>query len=86
MTEIQVLSYVYSKRRRNRIEQLKDDKGCWIKDANRFKTLAVQLFSGLFTQSFSPPFSLCIPNMFPHVDFDSLNATLITLVPKVVNP
>lgn len=61
------------RRIRNRIEQLKDDKGYWIEDVNGFKTLAVQFFGGYSLKFFLLLLVFSFQICFHMWIFDSLN-------------
>ncbi|CAL8098739.1 unnamed protein product [Prunus armeniaca] len=64
------------RRRRNKIERLKNEEGFWVEDAAQMKGLAVNYFSNLFSQSNFLPTDITIPNLFPGVNSLVLNGLL----------
>ncbi|CAL8995128.1 unnamed protein product [Prunus brigantina] len=61
------------RRRRNKIERLKNEEGVWVEDAVQMKGLAVKYFSNLFSQSNCLSTDITIPNLFPGVNSLDLN-------------
>ncbi|XP_021823802.1 uncharacterized protein LOC110765062 [Prunus avium] len=79
------------RRRRNKIERLKDDNGEWIEGAGGLKKLAVSYFVGLFTQdqqcctfgdlpSFFPPIEAAdLANLAKNVDLIEVKVSLFNI-------
>ncbi|XP_021812414.1 uncharacterized protein LOC110755503 [Prunus avium] len=56
------------RRRRNKVERLKDDNGVWVETADSLKALAINFFTKLFSQGQVDSNSVIIPNLFPCMD------------------
>ncbi|CAL8138480.1 unnamed protein product [Prunus armeniaca] len=69
---------VVARRRRNRIERLKDDEGVWVEDAARIKDLAVGFFSKLFAPV-QAAINVSLPCFFPSV-IDGEIASLVKII------
>ncbi|BFG33690.1 hypothetical protein CerSpe_199640 [Prunus speciosa] len=56
------------RRRRNKIERLKNEHGEWVEEASGIKALVVRYFSSLFSQPHVLHTNWDIPNLFPSID------------------
>ncbi|XP_034217323.1 uncharacterized protein LOC117628881 [Prunus dulcis] len=61
------------RRKRNKIERLKNANGIWIEEANSLKILAVDHFSNLFSTTSLGDYVIDPPNLFPPVDVVDLH-------------
>ncbi|XP_021827477.1 uncharacterized protein LOC110768097 [Prunus avium] len=61
------------RRRRNKIESLRNNDGMVVATALGIKALAVEHFASLFTQSHLAPTELDIPNLFPLISGEDLD-------------
>ncbi|XP_021828885.1 uncharacterized protein LOC110769256, partial [Prunus avium] len=62
------------RRRRNKIDRLKNDAGLWVEESDGIKNLAMQYFSELFSPAPVATNSFTIPNMFPSIDPGALES------------
>ncbi|XP_021805547.1 uncharacterized protein LOC110749696, partial [Prunus avium] len=61
------------RRRKNRIEKLKNDNDLWVEEAEGLKELAVNYFLGLFSMTPRDHSGLSMPNLFPSINDVDLN-------------
>ncbi|CAL8990846.1 unnamed protein product, partial [Prunus brigantina] len=67
------------RRRRNKIERLKDENGVWVEESEAIKSVAVKYFSDLFNSKQCLQSNVDIPKLFPCID-DADVAGLVKLV------
>ncbi|CAL2271912.1 unnamed protein product [Prunus armeniaca] len=67
------------RRRKNKIDRLKNDAGIWVDEADGIKYLAMNYFSDLFSPAHVPTSRFAIPNLFPCIDSGEL-ASLVTTI------
>ncbi|XP_020412737.1 uncharacterized protein LOC109947231 [Prunus persica] len=72
------------RRRRNRIERLKDINGDWISSKEGLKTLAVEYFHGLFLDDVVDIIRSPLPSLFPHIPEADLAAVSKEVTAKEV--
>ncbi|CAL9010431.1 unnamed protein product [Prunus brigantina] len=67
------------RRRKNKIDRLKNDAGVWVDEAEDIKYLAMNYFIDLFSPAHVPTSRSATPNLFPCIDPGQL-ASLVTTV------
>ncbi|CAL8078089.1 unnamed protein product [Prunus armeniaca] len=65
------------RRRRIRIEKLKNDNDMWVEEAEGLKELAVNYFFGLFAMTLRDHSGLSMPNLFPSINDVDLNGLVV---------
>ncbi|CAL9009767.1 unnamed protein product, partial [Prunus brigantina] len=67
------------RRRRNKIEKLKNDAGIWVEEAIELKKLAVDYFTGLFCSNQLDNTNPSMPKLFPSLWEDELNPLVASI-------
>lgn len=72
------------RRRRNRVERLKDDTGNWVTKSNALRKLVAGYFQDLFDNKDLHGFSGFLPNLFPQIDHNLIIEACTDVSPEDV--